>query len=89
MTWTIISGRKYEKLRSKAGLLSSEEQKLDEWLALVPTKGPFAAAKELHIDCTKLKGVSDEWHLYLGSYQRLFFTVTEFEQVELLGVGHT
>ncbi|MGK3992276.1 hypothetical protein [Sorangium sp. So ce1024] len=89
MTWTIISGKRYEKQLSKSGLLSSEEQKLNDWLDLVPTKGPFDAAKELHINCTKLQGVSDEWHLYLGSYQRLFFTVTQFEQVELLGVGHT
>ncbi|WP_433927297.1 hypothetical protein [Sorangium cellulosum] len=89
MTWTIISDKKYEKTLSKSGLMGSEERKLNEWLALVPSKGPFDAARELHIDCTKLKGVSDEWHLYLGSYQRLFFTVTGFEQVELLGVGHT
>lgn len=89
MTWTITSSNKYERQLRKAGLSASEEQKLNDWLGLVPQRGPFDAARELHINCTKLQGASDEWHLYLGSYQRLFFTVNGFNQVELLGVGHT
>jgi hypothetical protein len=89
VTWTITWARKYEKQLSKAGLLGSEERKLNEWIELVPQRGPFDAARELHIDCTKLSGAGDEWHLYLGSYNRLFFTVSGFNEVELLGVGHT
>ncbi|WP_437599313.1 hypothetical protein WMF28_41455 [Sorangium sp. So ce590] len=89
MVWTITAEKRYEKQLSKAGLMSSEETKLNEWLALVPTRGPFAAATELHIKCAKLHSGGDQWEIYLGSYHRMSFTVNGFEQVELLSVGHT
>lgn len=92
MTWTIISSRHYEKQLSKTRLEGSEERQLNEWLALVPSKGPYAAALEVlgKGGCKKLHGTSvNQWQLTLGSRNRVSFTDTGFNQIELLSVGHT
>ncbi|WP_438022701.1 hypothetical protein [Sorangium sp. So ce233] len=92
MTWTIISNSHYEKQLSKANLSGSEEQKIDAWLGLVPSIGPYDAAKEAvgPRALKKLQGASaNQWELILGAYLRLSFTDTGFHQIELLSIGHT
>ncbi|KYF64094.1 hypothetical protein BE11_15280 [Sorangium cellulosum] len=66
-------------------------EKLNAWLDLVPSKGPFAAVDGVYgLSCKKLQSSSgQQWQLKLGIYHRVSFTVTEFHQVELLSVGHT
>jgi hypothetical protein len=88
MTWTIQTDTKYDKALRKANLMTSEENKLNAWLGDLAGMGPYKAAEHHHIKCTKLNGY-DEWHLYLGSYARVFFSVDSFSTVKLHDIGHT
>lgn len=89
MPWTLdYRGGQIRFNRQLRNLNGSEEDKYDRWLGRVPDEGPFDAAESEFIRCTPLSGSTSMYHLYLGRYQRLFFTV-ENETVRLEHIGHT
>ncbi len=92
MPWTINTTTAYDKMYSKANLQNAEDNKLDEWQTYITQENvdPVTAASDLGYKATKLKGSDNEWHFYIGSMHRVFFTYdTTLLQVDLIGLGHT
>jgi hypothetical protein len=90
MPWIVQQTSGFTKQFSKAGLMPAEMTKYNTWLAAVPAVGPIQAAQDNGFRLNKLKGVENQWELYVGQVNRISFTTSsDPDTVTLLAVGHT